>query len=202
MLYRHRGLEPAVDPSAFVAPTAVVCGDVRLGARSQIGFGAVLVAEGSPVVVGASTVVRENALVRSTVRHPVHIGNRVLVGPHARLMGCTIEDEVFLATGTTVFHAARIGSGAEVRVNAVVHVASVVLPKTTVPIGWVAVGNPARFLPPGEHEAIWSVQRELDFPGTVYGLERDADGGVDMGEVTRRLIESFEMHRTDELLDG
>lgn len=202
MLYRHRGLEPTVDASAFVAPTAVVCGDVRIGARSQIGYGAVLVAEGSPIVVGASTVVRENVLMRSTARHPVHIGSRVLVGPHARLMGCTVEDEVFLATGTTLFHAARIGAGAEVRVNAVVHVATFVPPKTTVPIGWVAVGNPARLFPPGEHDAIWAVQRELDFPGTVYGLGRDSDGGVDMGDVTGRLIDSFDAHRQDEPLDG
>jgi carbonic anhydrase/acetyltransferase-like protein (isoleucine patch superfamily) len=113
-------------------------------------------------------------------------------------MGCTIEDDVFLATGTTLFHRARVGRGAEVRINAVVHVATVLAPGTTVPIGWVAVGDPARLFPPGEHEAIWAVQRELDFPRTVYGLQRDVDGRVDMGELTGRLIESFETHRTDE----
>jgi gamma-carbonic anhydrase len=45
-----------------------------------------------------------------------------------------------------------------------------------VPIGWVAVGDPARIFPPGQHEQIWAIQESLDFPGTVYGVARDTPG--------------------------
>jgi len=54
-----------------------------------------------------------------------------------------------------------------------VHVNSVLPPGALVPIGWVAVGDPATILPPGEHEQIWAIQEPLDFPGTVYGVDRD-----------------------------
>ena len=48
-------------------------------------------------------------------------------------------------------------------------------PGSTVPIGWIAVGDPAQILPPDRHEDIWAIQRELDFPGTVYGIPRGTD---------------------------
>lgn len=72
-----------------------------------------------------------------------------------------------------------------------------------VPIGWVAVGDPAEVLPPAEHERIWAIQRELDFPGTVFGVERPADGGLQsvQPEVTRRYAELFGRHRGDVVID-
>jgi len=201
MLLAHRGKRPQVDATAWVAPTAVLCGDVRVGRRTCVAFGAVLVAEGQPIEIGGETIVRELALLRSTTTHPLRIGSHVLVGPHASLNGCEVEDEVFLATGVTVFHGARIGRGAEVRVNGVVHVRSVVASRATVPIGWVAVGDPAQILPPGAHDRIWELQRPLDFPRVVYGLERDPDGSVDMRELTRRLAEGLFGHREDRVAE-
>ena len=92
---------------------------------------------------------------------------------------------MFLATGVTVFHGAVIETGAEVRINGVVHVNTRLVSGATVPIGWIAVGDPATVFPPEQHDQIWQIQRELDFPGTVYGVKRGADGKVDMSEVTR-----------------
>ena len=89
--------------------------------------------------------------------YPVEVGNAVLIGPHTALFGCTIEDEVFLATGTRVFHLAVVRKRAEVRVNAVVHLKTVVPQEATVPIGWIAVGDPARILSPDQHDAIWAI---------------------------------------------
>src|SRR5438067_11556162 len=155
MLIEHLGLRPQVAGSAYVAPTAVLCGDVRIGEGSRILFGAVLTAEGGPVEVGRSCIVMENAVIRGSKRHPVTIGDHVLVGPRAYLTGCTLEDDVFLATGATVFNGATVGRRAEVRINGVVHVMTVVPEGVTVPIGWVAVGDPAEILPPNEHDRIW-----------------------------------------------
>jgi carbonic anhydrase/acetyltransferase-like protein (isoleucine patch superfamily) len=200
MLLEHQGRQPRVDSTAIVAPTAVVCGDVTIGPHCLVSFGAILVAEGSPITLGSYVVVRENALIRATATLPVRIGDHVLIGPRSALNGCTIEDEVFLATGVTVLHGARIGHRAEVRVNGIVHVSSDVPAGATVPLGWVAVGNPAEILPPDQHEKIWAIQRPLNFPRVAYGLDRLADGSVDMRELTRRVYASGAAHRDDMIL--
>ena len=66
----------------------------------------------------------------------------------------------------------------EVRIHGVVHVNTVLEPGATVPIGWIAAGDPAQLFPPGRHEELWAVQRELDFRGTVTACARDAAGGA------------------------
>jgi carbonic anhydrase/acetyltransferase-like protein (isoleucine patch superfamily) len=193
MLLEHRGTRPTVDPSAYVAPTAVLCGDVRVGPDARILFGAVLTAEDGAVSVGARTVIMENALVRGRERTPATMGDDVLIGPHAHVNGSTVEDGAFLATGVAVFPGSRIGAGAEVRINGVVHVNSVVAPGATVPIGWVAVGDPAEIMSPDRHDDIWAIQEGLDFPGTVYGLPRDAPARERM----ERQVAWFGAHRED-----
>jgi carbonic anhydrase/acetyltransferase-like protein (isoleucine patch superfamily) len=157
-------------------------------------------AEARDARVGARCVVREHALLRSTAGHPLRVGDHVLIGPHAALNGCTIEDEAFLATGVSIFHDARVGRAAEVRINGVVHVRTVLPAGETVPIGWVAVGDPARILPPHAHDEIWAILRPLGFPKLAYGLERRADGSVDMREVTRRVTTGLAEHRNDRVL--
>jgi carbonic anhydrase/acetyltransferase-like protein (isoleucine patch superfamily) len=173
MILEHRGRSPEIHPSAYVAPTAVLCGAVVVGPDARVLFGAVLTAEDGEVRIGARTVVMENALVRGRAGHPCLIGDDVLVGPHAHVNGARVADGCFLATGAALFPGALVGAGGEVRVHGVVQVNTVLPAGATVPIGWVAVGDPARILPPDRHDDIWAIQRELDFPGTVYGVDRD-----------------------------
>jgi carbonic anhydrase/acetyltransferase-like protein (isoleucine patch superfamily) len=196
MLVEHRGKRPSVDPSAYVAPNAVLCGDVRIGPDSRVLFGAVLTGEDGYVEVGARCVVMENALVRGRAASPAQLGDDVLVGPHAHVNGSVVGDGCFLATGSSLFPGSRLGRGAEVRINGVVHVNTVLEDEALVPIGWVAVGHPARILPPGEHDEIWRIQKELDFPGTVYGLPRSASARERM----ERQAEWFGAHRDDEVV--
>jgi carbonic anhydrase/acetyltransferase-like protein (isoleucine patch superfamily) len=200
MLIEHEGKRPRIHESAYVAPTAVVCGDVTIGARTQVAFGAVLAAEGAPISVGADCMIRENAVLKASPGHPLSIGEAVLVGPHAALVGCSVADEVFLATGAAVFQGARLGKGAEVRIHGVVHVNTALEAGATVPIGWVAVGDPAQCLPTEAHEEIWAIQKPLDFPRTAYGVERAADGSVDMREILRTVARRYEAHRGDRVL--
>jgi carbonic anhydrase/acetyltransferase-like protein (isoleucine patch superfamily) len=115
----------------------------------------------------------ENALVRGRAAHPVRLGDDVLVGPQAHVNGATIGDGCFLATGCALFPGARLGRAVEVRINGVVHVNTALEDGALVPIGWVAVGDPAQVLPPGRHDDIWAIQEGLDFDATVYGLPRD-----------------------------
>ena len=147
-------------------------------------------------------VTMENAVVRSSARDPIKIGNHVLIGPRAYLTGCTIEDDVFLATGCTIFNGAHIGTRAEVRINGTVHLKSKLEPDATVPIGWVAVGDPATLHPPSEHDKIWSLHAPLDIPGAVFGLNRPGPGETNMPELTRRYAKGLSRHRDDRILYG
>jgi carbonic anhydrase/acetyltransferase-like protein (isoleucine patch superfamily) len=195
MLLKHAGHAPSIDATAYVAPNAMVCGDVTVGPGCRIMFGAQVVAEGGSIRIGSECIVMENAVLRSSARHSLSIGNNCLIGPNAHVVGCTIEDEVFVATGAAVFHSARLGKGCEVRIHGVVHLLTDVPAGATVPIGWVAVGKPARILPPGEHDKIWEVQQPLNFPLAVYGFERSE---ADMVKITRRLSQSLVSHAGDE----
>lgn len=195
MLVEHRGMRPDVDPSAWVAATAVVCGDVTIGADARILWNAVVTAEDGTVRIGERCVVMEQALVRGRAAHPVSIGNDVLIGPQAHVNGATVEAEAFVATGAALFPGARVGSRAEVRIHGVVHVNSTVADGGVVPIGWVAVGD--EVLAPDRHDEIWAIQRELDFPGTVYGEPRGDDL---MARVMPRQAAWLAAHRHDRVI--
>ncbi len=195
MLVTHLGHSPRIHTKAYVAPSAVICGNVTVGPGCRILFGAQVIAEAGSITIGSECIVMENAVLRSSERHLLTIGNNCLIGPNAHVVGCTIEDEVFVATGATIFHSAHLGRRCEVRVNGVVHVLSELAAGETVPIGWIAVGSPAQILPPGEHEKIWELQKPLNFPLTVYGLERSH---ANMVKITRRLSRALGSHANDE----
>lgn len=198
MLLSHNGKSPLIAPDAYVAPTATICGDVTIGPGSRILFGACLIAEAGSIELGSDCIVLENAVVRSTVRWSARIGNRCLVGPHAHLVGCTLKDEVFVATGASIFHGAVLGERSEVRVNGVVHLRTELPADATVPISWVAVGVPAQLFPPEEHEKIWAVQKPLNFPLTAYGIDRSE---ATMAKIAARMSGWLGSHRGDRLLD-
>jgi carbonic anhydrase/acetyltransferase-like protein (isoleucine patch superfamily) len=176
-----------IHQTASVASSAVVTGDVMIGPNSRVLHGAVLNGDLGPVVVGSDVVVMEHALLRGRADHPLTVGDAVLVGPHSHLNGTSVEDEVFVATGVSMFPGSRAGAGSELRVNSVLHVRSVLPAGTVVPIGWVAAGDPAQLFSPDRHEELWAVQEPLDFPGTVYGVPR----GTSMREIMRRQCEVF-----------
>ncbi|MBB1157472.1 MULTISPECIES: gamma carbonic anhydrase family protein [Amycolatopsis] len=197
MLIEHRGQRPVVPESAYVAPSAVLCGAVVLGERARILHGAVLTAEDGEVRTGSDVVVMENALVRGRAAHPATLGDAVLVGPHAHVNGAVIEDEVFVATGASLFPGSVAGAGAELRINSVLHVNSRLEPGAVLPIGWIAAGNPAELFSPDRHDELWELQRTLDFPGTVYGTPRDTP----MRELMLRQARFYGSHQDDRLLD-
>jgi carbonic anhydrase/acetyltransferase-like protein (isoleucine patch superfamily) len=197
VLIEHRGAVPEVDPTAYIAPTAVLCGAVRVGPGARVLFGAVLTAEDGQVTLGARSIVMENAVIRGRARHPVVIGDDVLVGPHAHVNGARVGDGCFLATSAALFPGSVAGAGSEVRIGGVVHVSTVLPPGTTVPIGWVAVGDPVRICPPDQHDRIWEIQKPLDFPGTVYGVTRDAPAAERMS----RQSAWFAAHLSDRVID-
>jgi gamma-carbonic anhydrase len=198
MILTHRGERPLIPRSAYVAPSAVLCGAVTLGERARVLHGAVLTAEDGEIWIGEDVVIMENALLRGRSQHPVSVGNAVLIGPHVHVNGAKVEDEVFIATGASLFPGSVASRGSELRINSVLHVNSRLLPETIVPIGWIAAGDPAQLFSPDQHEELWQVQAELDFPGTVYGVPRDTP----MRTIMAKQIEFYGTHRDDQIIDG
>lgn len=188
MILEYDGKQPSIHKDAYIAPNAVIRGDVTIAKGTSILYGAIITDEGGSVKIGENCVVMENAIVRGVPKHSVKIGHSVLVGPHSHLTGCTIDDEVFLATGSTVFNGAQIKTGSEVRIYGVVHINTTLEAGTIVPIGWIAVGDPVRILPPDQHSDIWKIQKDLDFPGTVWGTDRSTPQGQQIRSYAKALL--------------
>jgi carbonic anhydrase/acetyltransferase-like protein (isoleucine patch superfamily) len=184
VLLEHRGHRPVVPSSAYVAPSAVLCGAVTLGEDSRVLHDAVLTTEDAAVTLGANTVVMENALVRGRSSHPAVVGSSVLVGPHARVNGAVIEDEVFVATGACLFPGSVAGSGSELRIHSVPHVKTRLAPGTVVLIERIAAGDPAELFSPDRHDGrgLSSASSTSPAPHRL-GCGAADDLGVPVGEL-------------------
>ncbi len=200
MILEHLGKRPRIGRNVQIAPNAVICGDVEIGDGTAILFGAVITAEGGPIRIGRECVIMENAVLRATAHHPLDLGDHVMVGPHAYASGCSVADNVFLAAGSRVFNGARLGERVVVRINAVVHIRTSIDAGATVPIGWVAIGDPARILPPDRDDEITPRLRELSFAKYVFGVDRPADGGSIMPAAMPRYARALARHRDDRVL--
>jgi carbonic anhydrase/acetyltransferase-like protein (isoleucine patch superfamily) len=202
---RHRGQAPQVDPSAYVAPTATLVGDVRVGARARVMYGAVLDAEGSRIEVGEAAVICENAVLRASAAagadQPVVLGDHVFVGPHATLLGCTVGRCAYLATAAAVLQTARLGAGAVVAVGGFVHARTVVPDEFFVPPHTLAIGDPLRVLAPGDPEAPDAI-RGIGFAAVAFGVDASWTDRITRYErIAEVRVAEFGAH-TDDTLDG
>ena len=196
MEVEHRGARPSVHESAWVAPTAVLVGDVRIGPDSRVLWNAVLTAEDGHVELGERCVVMEHALLRGRAAHPVIVGDDVLIGPHAHVNGARLAHGAFVATRAALFPGAVAGADAVVAIGAVVHVMSRLPDGDRVPIGCVAVGDPAEVLAPSAGDEVRRRVQEVDFWRTVYGVPREAGATERM----RRQTAWLGAHRTDRIV--
>lgn len=131
---------PAIDPGAFLAETAVVAGNVRLGPGASVWFGSVLRSEVDSITVGKDTNIQDLSVVHTDPGSPVVLGDRVTVGHRAVLHGCTVEDDALIGMGAVVLNGAVIGRGAVVAAGAVV------TQGTVVPEMALVAGVPAKVL--------------------------------------------------------
>lgn len=114
------GRYPALDETAWVAPGATVVGDVRLGERASVWYGAVLRGDTDPITVGDRTNIQDGAVLHADPGFPATVGAGCVVGHRAILHGCTIEDGCLIGMNATVLNGARIGAGSVVGAGAVV----------------------------------------------------------------------------------
>lgn len=200
MIIEHLGKSPTIDPSAYIAPNAVISGDVTIGKDCCVKYGAVITAEDGPIAIEESCIVFECAVLRSTPKYSLTIGKNCLIGPHSHLVGCQVKENVFVATGACIFYGAELGARSEIRVNGVVHVHTKILEDQVVPIGWIGVGNPAEILPPNEHGQIWSQQEPLNFPKAAYDVNREGEGESIMPSITKNLGKTYLKHKKDNVI--
>ncbi|HMO08875.1 MAG TPA: gamma carbonic anhydrase family protein [Paracoccaceae bacterium] len=120
MIYAFDGHAPQIDPTAWVAPTAVLIGRVILRPGASVWFGSVLRGDNEPIEVGENSNIQENCVLHTDMGYPLTIGREVTVGHKAMLHGCTLEDGCLVGMGATVLNGAVIGSGALVGACALV----------------------------------------------------------------------------------
>jgi carbonic anhydrase/acetyltransferase-like protein (isoleucine patch superfamily) len=202
---RHRGHEPRIHHSAYIAPTATLIGNVWIGPRARVMYGAVLDAEGSRIEIGEAAVICENAVLRASAiagtDQPVVLGDHVFVGPHATLLGCVVDRCAYLATAATVLQTARLGAGAVVAVGGLVHARTVVPSELFVPPHTLAVGDPVRILAPGSAEVPDAI-REIGFASVAFGVDAEWTDRVSRYERSVEVrVEEFGAHADDDLLD-
>lgn len=157
---RHRTLmnlydkAPDVAQNAFIAPSAAVVGDVKVGSGSSVWYGCVLRGDVNSISVGSETNIQDNTLVHVAKTNlsgnvmATSIGSRVTIGHNALLHGCTVEDDAFIGMGATLL------DGVHVEANAMVAAGALVKQNTRIPTGEIWAGNPAKFLRRLSHEEI------------------------------------------------
>ncbi|ADU66505.1 gamma carbonic anhydrase family protein [Desulfurispirillum indicum] len=135
----YRGVTPTVHESCFVAPTAVLIGDLVLAPQASIWYGAILRADVNFIRVGARTNIQDGAVVHvnGNPSHPTVIGEDVTVGHNVTLHGCHIGDRVLVGMGAIVLNGATIGD------DCVIGAGAVVKQGMDIPAGSMVVGNPA-----------------------------------------------------------
>jgi len=139
MIIEYKGHRPKISPKAFVAPTAVIIGDVTIGDEASIWFGAVLRSDQNenPIVVGARTSVQDNCVIHSG-EAPTIIEEDVTVGHAAVMEGCVIRRAAIIGMNVTVLDNAEIGE------ESLIAAGSVVVPHTKIPPRVLAAGSPAK----------------------------------------------------------
>lgn len=139
VLRPYRGVTPQVGEGTFLAETAVLVGDVVVGARSSIWYGAVLRGDVYHIRIGDETSIQDNAVLHVTHgRNATLVGSRVTVGHSVNLHGCTIRDRCIIGMGSIVLDSAEVGE------RCIVGAGSLVTPGTVIPPGTLALGSPAR----------------------------------------------------------
>ena len=133
-----KGIQPTIDSSVYIAPGAVIIGDVVIGRESSIWFGTIVRADVNYIRIGAQTNIQDQCVLHITGgTYPLHIGNRITVGHRAIIHGCTVEEGCLIGMGAVLLDGCHVGDEAIVAAGSVVAEGSQIPPRT------LAMGAPA-----------------------------------------------------------
>ena len=127
-----------IHPTAFVAETATIVGDVSIGAESSVWFGAIIRGDVARVTIGQRSNVQDGAIIHGAHDHPVIVGNGVTIGHGAIVHAASLGDNVMIATRATVLDKADIGE------NSIIGAGSIVTPGTVIPPNSLVLGVPGK----------------------------------------------------------
>src|SRR5947199_10416881 len=137
MEFELRGRRPKVHPDAYIAPTAVLIGDVEIAAGASVWFGAVLRGDEATIKVGEGANIQDNAVVHCAENLPTVIEKNASVGHSAQLEGCVVEQGALVGMGATMLQRSRLGAGSMLAAGAVLEEG------VAIPSGHMAAGVPA-----------------------------------------------------------
>ncbi len=166
-LYQLDEHSPQLAEGAWVADSAEVMGQVRMGARASVWFNTVVRADNELITIGAETNIQDGTVLHCDPGKPLHIGQGVTVGHNVMLHGCTVGDHSLIGIGAVVLNEAVIGK------NCLVGAGALVTEGKTFPDGSMILGSPAKAV------------RQLT-PEQIEGLKRIAQGYVQNAERYRR----------------
>ncbi|WP_295076251.1 gamma carbonic anhydrase family protein [Tabrizicola sp.] len=138
MIYALDGIAPEIDPSAWVADTAVLIGKVVVEADASIWFGAAIRGDNEEIRVGAGSNVQENAVLHTDMGYPLTIGANCTIGHKAMLHGCTIGEGTLIGMGATVLNGAKIGRGC------LIGACALITEGKEIPDGSLVMGSPGK----------------------------------------------------------
>jgi len=136
------GKRPRVHPDAYIAPTAVLIGDVEIEAGASVWFGAVLRGDESKISVARGANVQDNAVIHCAEGLPTVIEQNATIGHSAQLEGCVVERGALVGMGATMLQRSRLGAGSMLAAGAVLGEGE------QIPAGHLAAGVPAKVKKP------------------------------------------------------
>ena len=140
MIYQFEGRIPSLPEEYYVADSAEVIGDVRLGSQSSVWFGTVLRGDIEPIIVGARSNIQDNSVAHTGTGTPTILGDDVTVGHKVVLHGCTVGNNCLIGMGAILLDGCEIGE------NCIVGAGTLVGQGRRIPPGSLAVGRPARVI--------------------------------------------------------
>ncbi len=148
-----RALPTLIDPAAFIAPGAVVLGDVQIGADSSVWYSTVIRGDTERIGIGEATNLQDFTMVHADPGIPCLIGNRVTVGHRVILHGCIVEDECLIGMGAILLNRVKVGTGS------VVGAGALLLEGMEIPPGSLVVGSPAKVVRQVDEKARTRIDR-------------------------------------------
>jgi carbonic anhydrase/acetyltransferase-like protein (isoleucine patch superfamily) len=145
-----------IHPSAFIAPSADVLGDVRMGAQSSVWYQSVLRADMEPITIGERSNIQDLSMVHVDEGVPCTVGNDVGVGHRVILHGCTIEDFCLIGMGSVLLNNVVVGTGS------VIGAGAVVTEGMKIPPGSLVLGVPAKIIRPVDAALRARIQSTVD----------------------------------------
>jgi carbonic anhydrase/acetyltransferase-like protein (isoleucine patch superfamily) len=172
-LYALDGIAPEIDPDvAWIAPTAVLVGNVVIHAEAGIWFGVVARGDNEAITIGARTNVQDNCVLHTDMGYPLSIGEGCTIGHKAMLHGCSIGNNSLIGMGATVLNGAKIGN------NCLIGAGALITEGKEIPDGSLVVGAPGKVIRALDEAAIAGLRRSAD--GYVRNARRFAAGLVDV----------------------